>query len=88
MGWLCRRVLLLETTAENEGAAKNGYGWADRGWGGTALAKMHPGSISDSFEGPALLELYFGKAKYRINVLRLLSQQCGVQESLTAKKPC
>lgn len=50
------------------------------------LLKLHPSPISGSLEGPALLEFYFGKEKYGINLLRLLSQQCGVQESLTAKK--
>lgn len=50
------------------------------------MLNLHPGHTSGSFEGSALLEVYFGKAKYRINMLRLLSQQCGVQESLTAKK--
>ena len=59
-----------------------------QGTGGTALAKLHPGSIADSFESPALLEFYFGKAKYKINMLRLCSQPCGVQESLTARKTC
>lgn len=97
--WLpcCTRALLavpaerqkgaaLETTAESEEAVEDGYTWACREWGVKALLKLHPGPISGSLEGLALLEFYFGEAKYRTNMLRLLCQQCGVWESLTAKK--
>lgn len=83
--WVGRKVLLLETRAETEEAVEDGYTWGCREYGGKALLKLHPGPISGPFEGPALLEFYFGKAKHRINMLRLLSQQCGVQESLTTK---
>lgn len=84
--WLGRKVLLLETTAESEEPVEDGYTWGCKAWGVKALLKLHAGPISGSLEGPALSEFYFGKAKYRINMLRLLSQQCDIQESLTAKK--